>query len=42
VGLLRDDEVEDRGTSLSALPNRLEQTAGRRGLVGDDENMGRI
>jgi hypothetical protein len=42
VGLLRDDQMEPRRAALSPLPDRVEQTGRGRGLVRDDEDMGRL
>ena len=42
VGLLRHDQVKARWTPLGSLPDRVEQAVGRRRLVRDDKDMGRL
>ena len=42
VRLTRDHEMERRSTPLGTCSDRVEQAAGGRRLMRDDENMGRV
>ena len=40
--MTRHYEVEARRTTRGTLPDRIEKTRGRRGLVRNDKDMGRF
>jgi hypothetical protein len=42
VGLLGHDQVKARRAALGSLPDRVEQAGGRRRLVRDDKDVGRV